>query len=520
MCTYGSTRTRRFSSSLLLFCLLSLLPFHLFGIAPKAYGQASAPQAPIVNPNQIYSYERMNADLTALAARYPNLITLGSAGKSEYGRELATADLGKGPAMILLLGSHHAREWITTVTMMKMLEDMAQQYEADEAGSPHARDLLDRVTFRFVPMVNPDGVTLQQVGLAAFPKSDHAALLRMNGGSTNFKRWKANGKGIDLNRQYPANWANIRNPAKGPSYMNYKGSKPLEAKEAGAISELTRALKPEIAIAYHSSGEILYWHFHTNADNVGRDYAFASAYAKMTGYQLVSPSPNPSGGGFTDWFIQDFGRPGLTPELGRAAGETHVPLSEWSRIWNQHQNTSWLMAQTAYSLWVKRQQVAPLHIDIRLTKAESGYQYPDLTAKRTGTLSPGKYKTLRLKGDWLEIQAAGEKSTTGWISSRHVLRGPVELPKNMQVGIGPDTPNYDTPLQEIPSKLKLRDQQVTVRENWQGWLFVETAEGLRWIHQRDLPVKQEQSEEQSRDTEQEEEEEEEEEQSGALAANT
>jgi len=502
MCTYDSTRTRRFVLSLLLLSLLSLLPLHLFGTASRAYGQTSAPQAPIVNPHQIYSYERMNADLIALAERYPNLITLGSAGQSEYGRELVTADLGKGPATILLLGSHHAREWITTVTMMKMLEHMAQQYEADEAGSSQARDLLDRVTFRLMPMVNPDGVTLQQFGLAAFPKSDHAALLRMNGGSTNFKRWKANGKGIDLNRQYPANWANIRNPAKGPSYMNYKGTKPLEAKEVQAVSELTLALKPELAVAYHSSGEILYWHFHTKADNVGRDHAFASAYAKLTGYRMMPPSPNPSGGGFTDWFIQDFGRPGLTPELGRAVGETHVPLSEWSRIWKQHQNTSWLMAQTAYSLWMKRQQVAPLHIDIRLTKAENGYQYPDPNTKRTNTVSPGKYKTLRLKGDWLEVQAVGEKSTTSWISSRHVLRGSVELPENMQVGIGPDTSNYDTPLQDKPSKLKLRDQQATVRENWRGWLFVETAEGMRWIRQSDLPVQHEQNEEQSVDAEQ------------------
>lgn len=56
----------------------------------------------------------------------------------------------------------------------------------------------------FVPMVNPDGVTLQQEELKAFPISLHASLLEMNEGSKNFKRWKANAKGIDLNRQYKA----------------------------------------------------------------------------------------------------------------------------------------------------------------------------------------------------------------------------------------------------------------------------------------------------------------------------
>ncbi|MCQ6559059.1 M14 family metallopeptidase [Paenibacillus mendelii] len=478
---YTQQHTRHPFRWIALLCAITLLCIAVPS-TPPAHGASST----IVKPQQIYTYDRMSADLQLLAARYPELIHIGSAGESEYGRELWTAEIGKGPAVILLLGSHHAREWITTVTMMTLMEQMAVQYD-NNAATPdgyNARDLLDRVTFKLVPMVNPDGVTLQQLGLSAFPASDHASLLRMNGGSTNFKRWKANAKGIDLNRQYPANWANIRNPSPGPHYMNYKGKQPLQAKEAKAMYELARSIQPEIAVAYHSSGEILYWNFKTKPANLARDHQFASSYAKLTGYHLVQPTPNPSGGGFTDWFIQDFGRPGLTPELGRSAGETHVPLSEWPRIWGQHKHTGWLLAQIGYDLWLQRQQAASLTSNIRLTTAETSYLFPDLKSKQAGRLAPGRYTTIHLKGDWLEVRTADGSS---WISSRAVLSGPYEKTENMTVTIGPDTPLHDSPLVAAPSSIQLTKQTVIVRERWKGWLFIETTSGMRWLKESDLP---------------------------------
>jgi len=478
---YSKQHTRHPYRWIALLCVLTLLY-----IAVPSTSTAYSASSTIIKPQQIYTYDRMSADLQQLAARYPDLIHIGSAGESEYGRKLWTADIGKGPAIILLLGSHHAREWITTVTMMTLMEQMAVQYD-NNAVTPdgyHTRDLLDRVTFRMVPMVNPDGVTLQQFGLSAFPASDHASLLRMNGGSANFKRWKANAKGIDLNRQYPANWANIHNPSPGPYYMNYKGKQPLQAKEAKAMYDLARSIQPEIAVAYHSSGEILYWNFKTKPANLARDHQFASSYAKLTGYRLVQPTANPSGGGFTDWFIQDFGRPGLTPELGRSAGETHVPLSEWPRIWGQHKNTGWLLAQSGYELWLQRQQAAALNSNIRMTTTETSYLFPDLKSKQAGRLAPGRYTTIRMKGDWLEVRTPDGSS---WISSRAVLSGPYEKPENMKVTISPDTLLYDSPLVTTPTSNRLTEQSVLVRERWKGWLFVETTSGMRWLKESDLP---------------------------------
>ena len=48
-------------------------------------------------------------------------------------------------------------------------------------------------------MVNPDGVTLVQGGKNAVKNGDLAT--RING-STNFARWKANVRGVDLNDNF------------------------------------------------------------------------------------------------------------------------------------------------------------------------------------------------------------------------------------------------------------------------------------------------------------------------------
>ncbi|MDI4645861.1 M14 family metallopeptidase [Cohnella hashimotonis] len=444
-------------------------------------------EKPIVNPLQVYSYSRLSVDLQALTARYPHLLTLGSAGKSEYGRTLFMVDVGRGPAVIMLNGAHHAREWMTTITLMKLVEQLAVQYEKNGTvlGGFRARDLLDRVTFRIVPMVNPDGVTLQQFGLSAFPAADHANLRYMNNGSGNFKRWKANAKGIDLNRQYPANWNGIVNAANRPAYMNYKGALPLQAKEAKAMYDLALTTKPEISLAYHTSGEVIYWNFHTTPANYSRDYSIASAYAKLTGYSLVAPQSNPSGGGFTDWFIQQFGRPALTPELGRAAGSTNVPLSEWNQIWQQHKDTLWMIAEKGYGLWLKRQSAATLTQDIRLFSVEKGFQFPDLRAKSMGTVYQGSYKSLRKKGDWLEIATPDGPR---WISSRAVIAGPFETPVNLAVNLTEPVVHYDTPISTEPSSLVLTAQTAIVRERWNGWLLVEALEGMIWVRETDLPT--------------------------------
>ena len=109
-----------------------------------------------------------------------------------------------------------------------------------------------------------------------------------------------------------------------------------------AVINFVNSINPYASVSYHSSGEILFWNFRQTGSWYNRDHAYAKDIGKMTGYRLIYPGPNPSGGGFTDWFIINYKRPAFTPEISRYYGETNPPVSEFSRVWNQNKAVGYM----------------------------------------------------------------------------------------------------------------------------------------------------------------------------------
>lgn len=313
----------------------------------------------VVNPRQVYTYEQMTLDIKELVKKYPSIISYQSLGKTKFNRDIWAVKLGKGKTNILINASHHAREWITTNLVMNMLEAYAREYEnQEEVGGYKVNDLLNKISIYFVPMVNPDGVTLQQKGISAFPKEVQEDLIRMNGGSYNFTRWKANAEGIDLNRQYPAGWGSLDTGGYTPYYQFYKGEYPLQAAEVKVLTDFVYKIKPEIAVSYHSTGRRVYWYFSKEQKNIERDHQIALKIGKLTGYEVEEPINESSGGGFSDWFVQEFERPGITPEVCYLLYETEVPLYEYDEIWKRNRNVGLLLANEGYNLYKQRMKKA------------------------------------------------------------------------------------------------------------------------------------------------------------------
>ncbi|MDF2629514.1 MAG: carboxypeptidase [Symbiobacteriaceae bacterium] len=305
----------------------------------------------IVNPEQVYTYELLTSDLQRMAAQYPDLARVRTLGQTAYGREIWALGLGTGPGTVLLVGAHHGSEWLTANLMAAMADRYALAATVGETlGGFNVNELLRSATLWFVPMLNPDGVTLSQVGLSAFPAESHARFLAWNGGRDDFRGWKANGEGIDLNRQYPAEWAYIAASPAGPSFSHYKGAEPLVASESRALFDFTLALDPEMVVAYHSAGQVIFWHFHTWPENVERDHRIAERLSGLTGYDLLPPEENPSGGGYKDWFVQTVGRPGFTLEIGRYTDGGPLPLSAFAEEWQRNRAVGLALAEEAVRL--------------------------------------------------------------------------------------------------------------------------------------------------------------------------
>jgi murein tripeptide amidase MpaA len=302
----------------------------------------------VVNPLQVYTYEKMEKDIKRLKEIYPDIIHTEIIGKSVDGRNIYALKLGKGKTEIFMNGSHHAREWITTNLLMEMIDEYSRAYRTNSSiDGYNVRKILNNTSIWYVPMVNPDGVTLVQLGHKSAKNPDY--VLKINGGKTDFSAWKANIRGVDLNRQYPAGWETIKGDPGKPSPQNYKGPKPLSEPETKAMYNFTLKHNFKTAVSYHSSGEILYWDYKTSGTLKSTARKIADMISKKTGYSLVFPGPNPSGGGYTDWFEYSIKRPAFTPEVSPYVGPRPVPLSNFSRIWEQNKSIGLMLAEEAYN---------------------------------------------------------------------------------------------------------------------------------------------------------------------------
>lgn len=456
----------------------------LTGIADAAQASGNEGSKEIIDPYQVYSYELMKEHLNQLAAAYPDLIQQKTIGTTIFGREIKALKLGKGEASVLMDGSQHAREWMGTNLILYMIDRYAYAYEHNMKYDDYiVRDVLDNCSIWFVPMVNPDGVTLQQAGLNAFPEYYRSYLLSMNGGSYNFKRWKANAIGIDINRQYPAMWTGIWNSPQYPMFKNYKGSEPAETAEAQSMIHFTYQADPEIAFSYHTSGEILYWNFYTAPEHLARDKKLANAISAMTGYSQVKPEKDPSGGGYTDWFIAQFGRPGFTAELGHYQEETEMPLWTFTEIWGENQDMGLYLASEGYKLWRERYPVELAEESLELLGPAQLYSRPDDLFPTGAELGSTQVISDARLGHWRRISTwMGPK----WICLNEAayLPGHSE-PFTGSIKLAEQTPIYSYPEADNSKLLgQLNPQEVTAVERWNGWIMVRTWLGASWIKEK------------------------------------
>ncbi len=279
--------------------------------------EATAPACEdVVNPNQTYSYEQMMADALALSEQYPDLVQLGSIGKSVEGRELLLIRLGTGPKKLLLLGAHHAREYITATFLMETADEYARAAVTGSAyGDYDLAALLKEVTVYIVPMVNPDGVNLVQNGVETVRNPEKVKAMRML--KSSYSEWKANINGVDLNRQYPCHWDVKASNTDVPSSEMYKGTVPATEPEVKAVMALCNSHDFELAASFHTKGEVIYWADSGTEEAIAADAAIAQSLADVTGYKLMPVSEDPAvyGAGFENWFRQEFKRPGFCVEL-------------------------------------------------------------------------------------------------------------------------------------------------------------------------------------------------------------
>lgn len=294
---------------------------------------------PIVTTDVPITSARNVSLIQALQNAYPFLRTR-QFGTTAFGRPLWALTVGNGERKVLYSAAHHANEWITAYVLLKFAEDLAAALA--DGGSVYgipANTIANAATITLVPLVDPDGVDLVTGGIAVgSAEYELAASLADNYPQSPFPDgWKANLLGVDLNLQYPAQWLRARQIkfAQGytrPGPRDFVGRGPLTQLESRALAALTERIDPDLVLAYHTQGRVIYWQFQNH--EVPGAQALAEDFARTSGYALEQVPEASSYAGYKDWFIQDFRRPGFTIEAGQ--GENPLPLHQFDQIYREN----------------------------------------------------------------------------------------------------------------------------------------------------------------------------------------
>ncbi len=279
-------------------------------------------------------WQELSRITSLFAERYP-FLTVTSLGNSILGKSIPVFRLGNGARHALYVGAHHGMEWITGILLLRFVNEFCEYYRTQKTVYRISLPIFwEEFTLHVIPMLNPDGVDYQIHGVDT-ENPLRRRVLDMNGGSEDFSSWQANARGVDLNHNYDAGFAEYKRieaeasiPCGAPT--RYSGQAPESEPEVRALCDYIRfhaSIKPILTL--HTQGEEIY--YRSGGKTLPGTYAAAQRISKLSGYRLSDAEGLASYGGLTDWCIRMLGIPAVTLECGR--GQNPLPLSSFFPIY-------------------------------------------------------------------------------------------------------------------------------------------------------------------------------------------
>lgn len=250
------------------------------------------------------TFAEINARAQELVAENPELSSLRTIGSSLNGNPIVAVSL-TGPEnerfpratrpQVLFNGTQHAREWVSPMTVMYLLEQFLGTYSRDS----RVTELLDRCELLVVPVVNPDGYLYTWSSQRMWRKN-----MRDNGDGT---------FGVDTNRNWAYQWGSDNGSSGFPGSETYRGTAPFSEPETQVLRDYFLANPRIVAhIDYHTHGNYVLepWGY-TNSpppdagpyDIIGRrveaaiERVFLTAWREGQTYSTLYPVS----GGVNDW---------------------------------------------------------------------------------------------------------------------------------------------------------------------------------------------------------------------------
>lgn len=266
------------------------------------------------------NYLILKNQLNNLIKKY-NFLKLFSIGKSVLNNEIFCIKFGIGKKQVMYSAGIHANEFIASSILLKFIEDLSIAYITNSKIYDFSIcELYNDSSIYIIPMINPDGINL----VNNFYDSNSDIYKRCLNISNKFPSlrfpldWKANINGVDLNSQFPANWQLGKDLKSQKGYYTFSprdfaGEYPVSEPESKALYEFTLSKNFDLLLSFHSQGEVIYWNYNGYAPKPS--FEIAKSFSQANGYYLEDTPYLSSFGGFRDWFISNFNKPGFTIEV-------------------------------------------------------------------------------------------------------------------------------------------------------------------------------------------------------------
>lgn len=287
--------------------------------------------------HQKYSYSEMSGDIRQLVKNYHGLVQYQIIGKSEDGRNIYDVILGNPDAKktMLVVSALHAREYMTSLLCMNQIEYYLQNYQGKIDGKK-GKNILQKIAIHYIPMANPDGVTISQYGIQKINSPVlRRKLHRMSRGST--RRWKANARGVDLNRNFPYLFLKAGRRGSAGYTGPYAASESETIALVKLVNELQLNTRLQGVVNYHAMGSIVFGDCQKSGSFVNATRKMYRVARKTTGYRSAAGyrgSTSQGRGCLREYVMYGIGIPSITLEIGKYACPGSI--REFPSIWRKN----------------------------------------------------------------------------------------------------------------------------------------------------------------------------------------
>jgi hypothetical protein len=211
-----------------------------------------------------HSYTEVTAEVAAVAAAHPDIVSRFSIGKSYQGRELwavkisDNVNVDEAEPEVMFDGTHHADEHMATEMTLQIMHWLVDGYGHDA----RITNIVNTREIWIVFLVNPDGAEYD-----------------ISGGR--FHYWRKNRQptpgsayiGTDLNRNYSYRWGGGGRTSSNPQAITYRGPFAFSSPEDRAMRDFMASRvvngrqQIRAAMTFHESGRLVMWPYgYTLAD--------------------------------------------------------------------------------------------------------------------------------------------------------------------------------------------------------------------------------------------------------------